>query len=409
MTTPRSSKPDFRRSARHVAGWVLGLALALPAAGMLVARHADQGIETHPAAPALAVRVLTVVEEDGYPMRRVFTGRVEANRVAELGFERGGLLREVRVREGAVVETGQVIARLDQALLRARRTELAAALATAEADVALSEATLERYRASVDQGAVTRQGLDEAREGARGARAGRELAAARIASLDLDIEKTELRTPFDGVVIRREADEGRVLAVGELVLAIQERAVPEIRIGIAGRLVDLLRDGEEYQLHWRGQSFQARLRSLLPLRAGTARTLDALFVPLDTPAGLRAGELVELQLEEWINEPGTWLPLSALAQRSRGLWQAYAVEALNEASPRGVVADHRISPVPVQLIYQDGKRAFVRGPIRRGERIVSTGLHRVVPGQLVRVLPRESQPIAALTPISTYTFAAGGY
>ena len=263
----------------------LGLAAAVPAAALL-ATSGDPGDTAQaaltPEAPAaLGVSTLRVEPASGFGRRRIYTGRVEPFRHAELGFERAGLLQQVLVREGDPVRAGEVLARLDSALLEAKRAELAAGVRTAEADLALAQATLKRYQGSVDQGAVTRQALDEAREGARSAAAGLELARARIASVDLDIAKSALRAPFDGVVTRRGADEGRVLGAGEPVLRVQEAAAPEIRVGVASPLADTLHPGAEYRLTWRGRDLPARLRAVLPVRDGAARTVDALFVPLD--------------------------------------------------------------------------------------------------------------------------------
>lgn len=372
----------------------IGAAIGLLTAGLLPAKPAAEASEQRPPSPALAVGTLVVELEEGYARRRVFSGRVEANRASNLGFERAGLLQEVLVREGDAVTRNQVVARLDSALLESRRRELEAAMKDTDASLSLAEATLRRFRDSVDDGAVTRQALDEARESERAARARVEVAKARIASVDLDIAKSELRAPFDGVVIGRLGDEGRVLAVGDPVLELQESAVPEIRVGIAGSLADTLLPGQEYELSWRGRAFSARLRALLPVRNKVTRTLDALFVPPAPPAGLHAGELVELDGSQWVEEPGLWLPLSALAAGPRGLWQTYATEPLTEPVPDGLIADHRIAPRPVEVIYQENERVFVRGSLVAGDRVVSVGLHRVVPGQLVRVLGDTTETIA---------------
>ena len=404
MTRPRFRTP---RPTLILAG--LGLALALPAALVATVRGAADPAEptAAPSGPAgLGVLTLRVEPAPGFGRRRVYTGRVEPFRHADLGFERAGLLRQVLVREGDPVRAGEVLARLDSALLEAKRAELDAALRTAEADLALAQATLKRYQGSVDQGAVTRQALDEAREGARSAAAGLELARARIASVDLDITKSALRAPFDGTVTRRGADEGRVLGAGEPVLRVQEAAAPEIRVGVAGPLADTLHPGAEYRLTWRGRALPARLRAILPELDGAARTVDALFVPLDPEAlaatGLRPGELVELELSQWVEEPGAWLPLTALTEGSRGLWSAYAVERAMEdaAAVRAreigqAAGGGRLAVRPLEVLYQEGDRVFVRGPLAAGETLVATGLHRVVPGQLVRVLAAAESQVAA--------------
>jgi RND family efflux transporter MFP subunit len=275
------------------------------------------------------------------------------------------------------------------ALLTVRRKELQAALADAEAKVLLAEATLGRYRRSVDQGAVTRQALDEASAAAGAARAAVELARARIGALDIELRKSELRAPFDAVVARRLADEGQVLAAGSPVLELQERAVPEVRVGVAGPLAAALQPGATYRLHWRHRDLAARLRT------ATTRTVEVLLVPLNAPPGLHPGELVELELTQWVADPGFWLPATALAEGTRGLWQAYATEPLTETALSSLAADHRVTPRPIEVLYLDGDRVYARGPLQDGERIVRAGVQRVVPGQLVRVLG-QSEPHLAM-------------
>jgi len=399
-----SQSPQPRR---RLALWSLGLVAPVALAGLLAGHPGAEAPTTDPAvaqdAP-LGVRVLQVEPAPGFSRRRIYTGQVEPFRQSDLGFERAGFLGEVLAREGDRVESEQILARLDRALLEAGRAELVATLRGAEADLALAEATRERYQATVGQGAVTRQALDEAREGARSAAAGLDLARARIASVDLDIAKSELRAPFPGVITRRAADEGRVLAAGEPVLRLQESRAPEIRVAVAGPLADTLTPGAEHPLTWRGQSFAARLRAVLPLRAAGTRTLDALFEPVDPGAAphgaLRPGEQLELELGQWVDEPGVWLPLEALTEGARGLWSAYVVEPDDQtealrsdgglASTRG-----RLAARPLEILYQERDRVFVRGPLAPGERLVAAGLHRVVPGQLVRVLDTEDIQVAA--------------
>ena len=177
-------------------------------------------------------------------------------------------------------------------------------------------------------------------------------------------------------------------------LELQEQATPEIRIGIAGVLADKLQPGHDYPLTWREHPFNARLRVVLPVRALGRRTVDALFVPHEPPARLRPGELVELELTDWVAQPGLWLPLSALAEGARGLWNVYIAEPAKDTSSMPLQADHRLTTRPVEILYQEGHRAFVRGPLNGGDLIVATGPQRVVPGQGVRVSPMAADRVA---------------
>jgi hypothetical protein len=84
------------------------------------------------------------------------------------------------------------------------------------------------------------------------------------------------------------------------------------------------------------------------------------------------------------------------------LWSAYALEdqtTADGASGPFPAAIARLATRPLEVIYQDGDRVFVRGVLRPGERLVAGGLHRVVPGQRVRVIPEDEALAASAAPL----------
>jgi membrane fusion protein, multidrug efflux system len=374
----------------------LCLCLAAATAGSAAEPPGDHA----PAARTIAVPVQPAQIETGFESALTFTGRVEARRLSRLGFEQPGLLAAVLVREGDAVAAGETLARLDTAALAARRAELTAARASAEADLALAEATAARFRDSVKDGAVTRQALDEAVEGARAAAANLRLAEARIATVDVDLAKARLVAPYAGVITARLADEGEVLGAGTPVLELQDGAAPEIRVGVADRLSGRLVPGEVYALSLGDGSLPARLRTLLPRRSATSRTVDALFDPLPAAqpgaAALpRPGTLVSLSLPEHRQAAGLWVPLTALSAGERGLWRLLvAVPTALDTGTGASTASHRLEPRAVQVLELQDTRAFVAGAIAPAEPVVTAGLHRVVPGQLVRVTGARAAEIA---------------
>ena len=360
-----------------------GISVIAAASASLVLARVTPTLPAPVTTPALPVETLPVHMQDGFELVRTFAGRAQARRASPLGFESGGRLVRVYVDEGSAVEPGALLAEIDTERLQARRAELAAALAESAANLDLANATLRRLRGVVEQGGVSRQGLDEARERERAARAAVELATQRIASLEVELDKSRLLAPFAGTIVARLVDEGRVLDTGEPVLRLQERSPPEIRIGVAGRAIEQLEPGRRYQLEWRDRRLAASLRVVLPLRAATARTVDALF-DLDDPApAMLPGDIVTLRLTTRIDEPGAWLPLSALAEGEQSLWSLYVVDP-DADPPDGLGANHRVQRRSVDVVHQDADRVYVRGALNPHDRIVSTGLQRIVPGQWVR-------------------------
>jgi RND family efflux transporter MFP subunit len=383
--------------ARNSKLWrLLTLVVLATTTAAMIAANRSPGVETAPLADtdntggpvvssSLPIETRQIQPQESYRVQRVFSGRLQARRESQLGFYAAGRLEQVLVIEGEQVRKGTLLATLDTDLLTARRAELVAAQAEAEANLALASATLKRLRGVLQSGGVSRQGLDEAREGRRAAAAALDLARQRIATIDVEREKNHLLAPFDGTVIDRMVDEGRVLATGEPVLRLQESTTPEARIGVAGDAVNLLQAGGIYSLEHGQSKLTARLRAVLPLRSPRTRTVDTLFdlVAAD-PAGpaLRPGDTVNLRLSLNIDEPGYWLPLAALTEGERGLWSVYIVEPAKD-SPPAVGAAHRVSQRTVDIIHQDADRVFVRGALQPGTPIITTGLQRVVPGQWV--------------------------
>ena len=64
--------------------------------------------------------------------------------------------------------------------------------------------------------------------------------------------------------------------------------------------------------------------------------------------------MVELLLEQRVQTPGFWLPVSALTASDRGLWGVYVVNAEN-------LIERRL----VEVIHNEASRAFVRGLLLR--------------------------------------------
>ena len=341
--------------------------------GLMALGFATIRAEPAPAVDALRVSMLPVsalrIElTESYEARRAFIGRVEAARESAIGFELGGLLNEVLVDEGEAVTAGQLLARLDTARLQARRKESQAALDEARAVLSLARITVKRLEGVLKSGGVSRQGLDEAREEYRAAKAAVALASSRIETVDVDLEKSELRAPYPAVVTRRLSDEGGVLVAGAPVLELQEHTQPEIRVGIAGRIVDAINAGDLRQVQVRGRSVPARVRAVLPVRHARTRTVDVIMTLDKRPHDVRPGDLVTLMLTQTqiVPEKGFWLPIGALAEGTRGLWTAYVLEqTVHRSAPEDVPATaFRMAPRFVEILY---------------------GLHRVVPGQLVRL------------------------
>lgn len=355
-----------------------GFLLSLQGCGSALDANATQAERS-----ALLVNVREAQPDAAYTIEREFAGRVEARRRSDLGFELGGELERVHVDEGDYVARGDVLASLDRARLEAQLAEAEASLAEARSASAFAARTLERSRVAASFEGISNQELDLAADNANTSAAALAGAEARVERVRVDLTKSLLRAPFDAVVVARRIDEGQILAPGQAVLAVQESASPEVRIGIAGRLSERLAVGETRALVINGRTVPAVVDAVLPFRDPTTRTVDVIF-SIDDGSTV-PGDLARLVLEEQVEARGFWLPVSALAEGNRGLWTAYVAMPIDFAGRSATGATHYLEPRPVEILYEATDRVFVRGALSEGDRYVTGGLTRVVPNQQVRL------------------------
>lgn len=330
-----------------------------------------------PAAALTPIASIEVRPEPGYAVERRFIGQVEARAESDVSFEFGGRLTEVLVEEGARVAAGSVIARTDVATLRPRRAALEAQLAALGADAEIARLALSRADTLADRGHRSAAARDDARLALARAEAGMAAIRAEIDGIDVQIEKAEVRAPFDAVVGARLADPGQTVAAGQTVLRLFEAGPARLRVGVPPDLAATLAPGDAVRVEAGGREVTASVLRVRPDLDPVTRSRPAI-VSLPDGIDLALGETATLVLSETVAEPGFWAPLSALKEGARGSWTVMAVVA----GPEG----DAVVPAAVEVIHATEARVFLRGALPPGNRIVGEAANRVAPGQLVLVL-----------------------
>jgi RND family efflux transporter MFP subunit len=175
------------------------------------------------------VEVKAAAVSDVYPAQLLSrlnaSGYVVAQRKADVAPKITAQLVELLVQEGSMVRKGQVIARLEsadaQALLEQNRANLnlaEARLNQAKADLENASVEFDRRKTLVKTGAIARSEYDAAETRYLGAKANVQAldaavkaAVAAVRSAEVSLEYTEIRAPFDAVVLTKNADVGDIL------------------------------------------------------------------------------------------------------------------------------------------------------------------------------------------------------
>jgi HlyD family secretion protein len=156
------------------------------------------------------------------------TGKVQGVNTVEVGAEVSGRILEVLVDHNSEVKAGQLLARIDPEQFQAAKEEASARLLVAEAaarqaqaSLQEAEANLERAEAQRKEGLIARQEYDaihaaaeRARAQMASARAQLRLERANLASAASRLDRTEIRSPIDGMILSRLVEPGQTVTAG---------------------------------------------------------------------------------------------------------------------------------------------------------------------------------------------------
>ncbi len=154
------------------------------------------------------------------------TGTLEAVDTVLVGTQVSGVIQSLGADFNSIVKRGQVLARLDPSIIQAEIQRAQAVLLGAEADVdrlnvllADAETKLNRAKALAERQLISASDLDAAELARRTNEAQVKAAAAQVrqsraalAQTQVNLQKTVIVSPIDGIVISRSVDVGQTVA-----------------------------------------------------------------------------------------------------------------------------------------------------------------------------------------------------
>ncbi|WP_027535261.1 efflux RND transporter periplasmic adaptor subunit [Bradyrhizobium sp. WSM3983] len=197
---------------------------ALGGIAALLAAAALGGCNDHTAAPA--ARAAFVRTEVVQPRDRqasvTLTGEVQARFSANLSFRVAGRVIARKVEVGDHVNAGDVLALLDPAEQLADLDAGTAAVASAEAQLRVAQATYDRQKSLMTSGFTTRSVYDQAQEGLRTAEGALEAARAQLGTAKDALGYTKLRAEAAGVITARNVEAGQVVQAAQSVFTLAQ-------------------------------------------------------------------------------------------------------------------------------------------------------------------------------------------
>jgi membrane fusion protein, multidrug efflux system len=379
------------------------------AAALLPGCSKEQAAAAQRPAPQVGVFAVTPAT---VPYTVSFVAQTESSRQVEIVGRVSGFLDKIAYQEGELVKEGQVLFQLDQKPFQAQLDAARGELLAQQARFTTAKANLGRVKPLAAQDALSQSDLDRAQGEFDSASAAVFAANAKVREAEINFGYTVIRAPVTGLASRSLQRQGAYInAMSESAKLTYVAAIDPIWVNFSvsqnqmaqlrdevtkGRVVGpkdqnfdvelLLSDGSVYpnkgKINFAEPSFSQDTGSFL-VRA----------VLPNPKRELRPGMFVTARVEGYTRPNAVVIPQLAVQQGSNG-HLVYVVKADNTAELRPVVVGD----------YYGDKEIVILDGLHAGDRVVTDGALKVVPGKPVQIAaagsaaPADAAPAAAAKP-----------
>ena len=320
--------------------------------------------------PPTTVSSGVVKEEDWAPTLSA-VGSISAVQGAIVSTELGGIVSEVGFQSGSEAKKGDVLLKLDS-------SSEEALLHTAEADLELARANLQRERDLAGRKVVSKQELDAA-ESTFGQKQG------TVDNMRAFITKKQVRAPFDGQLGIRQVNVGQMINSGQQVVSLQALDPVYVDFALPQQELSKLAPGLEALVRTDAQSgreFKGKLTALNSMVDTVTRnvTLQATFENPDH--ALKPGMFVKIEIV--LPEKGKTLviPGSAVSYAPYGD-SVFVID--KKKDPKTEKETQTLRQAFVRIGEARGDFVSVTQGLKAGDEVVSTGVFKLRNGMAVTI------------------------
>ena len=332
--------------------------------------------------PPTTVSSAVVKEEDWAPTLSAI-GSVSAVQGAVVSTELGGVVAEIDFQSGGVAKKGDVLMRLDSSAEEAQ-------LHTAEADLELAKANLERERDLAARKVVSKQELDTA-QSTFGQKQG------AVDNMRAFITKKQIRAPFDGMLGIRQVNVGQMINSGQQVVQLTALDRVYVDFALPQQNLPQLAAGYEARVHadsLPGREFKGKVTAINSMVDNVTRNIS-LQATLDNSAHeLRPGMFVKVDVILPEKSKTLVIPGSAVSYAPYGN-SVFVID--KKKDPKTGKESQSLRQAFVRIGEARGDFVAVTEGLKAGDVVVSTGVFKLRNGMPV-VINNDLAPKPQLNP-----------
>jgi membrane fusion protein (multidrug efflux system) len=245
------------------------------------------------------------------------TGSVQPERRADLRAEVSAVVLKVLKENGDAVRRGELIVRLDDTAIRHSLTSAEASARAARQAFEQAERQFQRLSKLSASGVIAAQEVEDAEVRRNNAQSDLEAARAQLVLARQQLQRTEARAPFDGIVSDRKVSAGDTAQIGKELVKVIDPASMRFEGLVSADHIGEVRPGQPvlFRIHgYADQRFSGTVTRVNPAANATTRQVEVLVAFADAARQPRLGGLYGEGHIETASAAALTVPESALVR-----------------------------------------------------------------------------------------------
>lgn len=298
-------------------------------------------------------------------------GTVISRNDARLAAEVTGRLIEV-AEVGAVVARGDVVAKIEDTVIRLRKEELQAEVERAMARLKYLESEEQRYVKLAESNLAAAAKLEETLSDRNVSRSDLQVAKVRLAQVEDQLARTSIRAPFGGIVVERLMMPGERVDIGRNVVRMVDQQHLEVIARAPLEYYSFVRPGQQLELKTGSVITSGTVRTVVAVGSEHTHQFE-LRLDIDSDR-FPVGQTLRVSIPTSDVRKALVVPRDALVLRPGGI-SVFLVDK-----------DGKARQVMVTTGIGTGQQIEVIGDLVDGDTVIIRGNERLRPGQVVSIM-----------------------
>ncbi len=319
----------------------------------------------------------------------VITGSIQPERKADLRSEIAATILQVLKENGEAVKKGELLVRLDDTAIRDSLQSAQEAARASSQTLDQAERQLQRLKTLRASGMASMQQLEDAEVRRNNAQSDLVAAKARAVSARQQLQRTEVRAPFDGIVSERKVSPGDTALVGkELLKVIDPKSMRFEGLVVADKATGV-KVGQKVNFRVNGyadQVFSGLVKRVDVAANATTRQVEVLVALDQAQQPKMSGLYAEGRIE--------------VASSSTLMLASTAILKEGDSSFVWLVKDGKLTKLPIKLGERDPRRGdyVVLSGLNAGDKVVRNPQSNLKDGQTAQMVASAGAATPAANP-----------